>query len=161
MRYVSRIERPTIFSSSSPSLGRWMPVAIRIVIFSRVIPACSRVSNIGGRITLFGTGRVTSEITIHADSRPFAISANGDEAIGCAIACRTAPSSSGSGTLSEISRTPATFLSGISIGNVPVPYRISTRILTCPFKSQIDRLNTNISAFSSENTLPLYNYTVF
>ena len=59
-----------------------MPVAIRIVISERGMPHDSNVCRIGGRINLFGTGRVMSEITTHAEARFFDRAASGAEWIG-------------------------------------------------------------------------------
>ena len=51
------------------------PVAMRIVILSRGMPAASSVASIGGRISWLGTGRVMSQMTMQASLRPRASSA--------------------------------------------------------------------------------------
>ncbi len=73
---------PTISTSSSPSLGRCRPVATRMRILSRGMPACSSVSRTGRRISSLGTGRVMSQMTMHAAFRPAASSASGGVPLG-------------------------------------------------------------------------------
>ena len=77
-----RSRAPTISTSSSPSLGRCRPVATRIVILSRGMPAASSVASIGGRISWLGTGRVMSQMTMQASLRPRANSAKRRRAVG-------------------------------------------------------------------------------
>ena len=60
--------------SSSPSLGLWSPVAIKISIFSLGIPLCRRIDTIFGSINWFGTGRVMSQMRMHALRQDFALS---------------------------------------------------------------------------------------
>ena len=52
--------------SSAPSLGRCRPVATRIRMFSFDIPAAASSSISGGSRTPWGTGRVMSQIRMHA-----------------------------------------------------------------------------------------------
>jgi hypothetical protein len=63
--------------SSSPSLGLWSPVAIKISIFSLGIPLCRRIDTIFGSINWFGTGRVMSQMRMHALRQDFALSESG------------------------------------------------------------------------------------
>ena len=53
------------------------PVATRISMRSRAMPAASRVRRIGGRTMPLGTGRVLSEITTTASRRPAPAPASG------------------------------------------------------------------------------------
>ena len=99
------MSRPTICASSSPRLGRCIPVAMRMVMASRAMPAASRVSSRGGRMIRLGTGRVISEITMQALVRPRASCPSGGLSIGRASAWRTAAAGSGRGSRGSISNT--------------------------------------------------------
>ena len=62
---------------------------------ARGMPAASSVRSTGGRISLFGTGRVMSQTTTHAVFLPFASSASGFEPMGLASAASSAASGFG------------------------------------------------------------------
>ena len=72
-----RSPRPTISSFSAGVLGRCRPVAMRIRIWSRAIPASCKTLSVGPRIVRLGTGRVMSQIRMQASFRPRASSRNG------------------------------------------------------------------------------------
>ena len=60
------ISAPSISSFSASVLGRCSPVATRMSVRSRGIPASSRTLSIGRRIVRLGTGRVMSQIRMQA-----------------------------------------------------------------------------------------------
>ena len=51
------MSRPTICASSSPRFGRCIPVAMRMVMASRAIPAASRVSSRSGSANAMNVGQ--------------------------------------------------------------------------------------------------------
>ena len=83
---------PTTSASSSPSFGRCRPVATSTVMRSRGMPAASRPSISGRRNRWLGTGRVMSQMRMHALRRPRTSSAYGGAPTGWASAARTAAS---------------------------------------------------------------------
>lgn len=67
-----------MISNRSRVAGRCSPVAMKIVMFSRGMPAPCRRSNFGASVCRFGAGRVMSQTEVAALSRPRASSRGAD-----------------------------------------------------------------------------------
>ncbi len=119
----STVSSPSISRSSSLVLGRWSPVATRIVTALRGTPASLRHSRTGGMMTLLGTGRVMSETRMQALLYPHANSRKGAAPMGAARDSRTASSAQCIGGRGVSRRTAATLSAGSSTSSPFFPYR--------------------------------------
>jgi hypothetical protein len=96
-------------------------VATSTVTPARGTPASSRVRISAGRKRPFGTGRVMSQIRMHAERLPRASAASGGTPTGSASARRTAPAASASTGIARFSMTVGTQPRGGATGSVPRP----------------------------------------
>ena len=94
MRLRSTMSAPSISTSSSRVVARWVPLAIMIAM--RSTGTCDRASSTTGSTVALGMGRVTSQTEMATVWSGRTRSRNGGLPIGCSSACRTAPASSGS-----------------------------------------------------------------
>ena len=115
-------ESPTSSANSSPRLGRCKPVATSTVTFDASIPAFSSVSISGRRNKPFGTGRVTSQIRMHAERLPEASSVSAGQPTGVARAWRTAAAGACTSGMDGFATTVTSRSSSNVTGRPVLPY---------------------------------------